>query len=147
MMKQADELTPNNKDIQKQLKLCREDKSIKQNSLDSYIQDVIQEMEKCCKEGNTNEATSYAYDIYEFRPTDTQVLKSIAEILEEYRCWKEVAYFTEKLFTITKSLEYLKKRIHAEMNNVCFPLIFILKLTLETMEDRISLYFILQHTL
>ena len=77
-------------------------------------------MEKCCKDGNSNEATSYAQDIYEFRPTDTVVLEKTESILENHQCWKEVSFFNEKLFTLTKSLVYLKKRIHAEMENVFY---------------------------
>ena len=68
--------------------------------------------------GNTNEGISYMPDIYEFCPTDIPILERLATLFSTYHFWKETSYLYEKLYSLSKSLTHLQKRILADYENV-----------------------------
>lgn len=54
----------------------------------------------------------------ELRPTNESVLSRLASLIEEEQYWKETSFVYEKLYSLTKSLSYLKKRILADYHAV-----------------------------
>ncbi|CBK19837.2 uncharacterized protein [Blastocystis hominis] len=118
----ADELSPGNNDILKQLDVCKNEKNVRQDTVNDYIQFMLEEMQKGFDEGNSNEAVSYIQDILEFRPSDISALDGVATLLEKQKAWKEAIPLLEKLFKLTKdgddldrSCQFMLRRVHANI--------------------------------
>ena len=134
---QADELSPGNNDILKQLDVCKKEKSVRKDTLNDYIQFMLDEMRKGFAEGtiqffygihcvgNSNEAVSYIRDILELRPSEISTLDQVVTLLEKEKAWKECIPLLEKLFKLTKdgddsdrSCGFLLRRVHANIELV-----------------------------
>lgn len=54
----------------------------------------------------------------ELRPTNENVLSRLATLVENEQYWKEASTIYEKLYSLTKTLSYLQKRILADYHAV-----------------------------
>ena len=117
--------------------MCKKEKSVRKDTLNDYIQFMLDEMRKGFAEGtiqffygihcvgNSNEAVSYVRDILEFRPSEISTLDQVVTLLEEEKAWKECIPLLEKLFKLTKdgddsdrSCGFLLRRVHANIELV-----------------------------
>ena len=117
--------------------MCKNEKSVRKDTLNDYIQFMLDEMQKGFAEGsfqffysihcvgNSNEAVSYIRDILEFRPSDIATLDQVVTLLEKEKAWKECIPLFEKLFKLTKdgddsdrSCGFLLRRVHANIELV-----------------------------